>query len=69
MYYSQVLEKRKMMDHCAAFIPLLHPTPHLALRWYFITVAKTPLLCDLSACGDAKPPSPISKHMWAHHLG
>lgn len=48
---------------------LLQPTPHLALKWYFIIVAKTSLLCDPSACGDAKPPSPVCKHVWVHPSG
>lgn len=49
------------MSHCAAFIPLLRPTLPPALKWFFIIVAKTSLLSDPGARGDAKPPSPICK--------
>lgn len=55
-----------MMGHCAAFIPPLHPTLPPALKWFFIIVAKTSLLSDPGARGDAKPPSPICKHVRVH---
>lgn len=53
------------VDHCAAFIPLLL-LPLLTLKWYLSTAAKTSLSGDPGACGAAKPPSPIWKHVWGH---